>query len=96
MGKFYIFTAAIKEGFLGLAIIGVINSVISVYYYLRITIVMYMKGSDDPTAGEKVPAIVFSPAVIIAIIIAAYGVLRMGILPTDYIEIAHQSLIAFK
>lgn len=96
MGKFYIFTAAIKEGFLGLAIIGVINSVISVYYYLRITIVMYMKGSDDPTAGEKFPAIVFSPAVIIAIIIAAYGVLRMGILPTDYIEIAHQSLIAFK
>ena len=49
MGKFYIFSAAIKEGYLGLAIIGVINSVISVYYYLRVTVAMYMKEPETTT-----------------------------------------------
>jgi NADH-quinone oxidoreductase subunit N len=95
MGKFYIFSAAIKEGFLGLAIIGVINSVISVYYYLRVTIAMYMKDPASSQEGE-ITSLIFSPAVIVAIIISAYGVLRMGIFPSDFIEIAHQSLIAFK
>jgi NADH-quinone oxidoreductase subunit N len=91
MGKFYIFSAAIKEGYLGLAIIGVINSVISVYYYLRVTIAMYMK--EPATSGES-PALIFSPACIIAILISAFGVLRMGIFPSDYIDIAKQSFLA--
>ena len=46
-GKFLIFSAAIKQGFFWLAIWGVINSVISVYYYLRPVVLMYMKESDD-------------------------------------------------
>lgn len=96
MGKFYIFSAAIKEGFIGLAIIGVINSVISVYYYLRITIAMYMKEPETGSLEEGLSSAIFSPAVIVAIIISAYGVLRMGIFPSDYIEIAHQSLLALK
>jgi len=41
MGKLYIFTAAIKSGFIWLAIIGVVNSVISLNYYLRVFVVMY-------------------------------------------------------
>ena len=61
MGKFYIFSAAIKEGFLGLAIIGVINSAISVYYYLRVTIAMYMKDPASSQEGE-ISAFIFSPA----------------------------------
>jgi NADH-quinone oxidoreductase subunit N len=43
IGKFYIFAAAVKEGYLGLAILGVINSLLSVYYYLRVLVFMYMK-----------------------------------------------------
>ena len=46
-GKFYIFSAAIGEGLLWLAIWGVINSVLSVYYYLRPIIFMYMKEPDE-------------------------------------------------
>ena len=91
MGKFYIFSAAIKQGFLGLAIIGVINSVISVYYYLRVTIAMYMK---EPAVNGESPSLIFSPACIIAILISAFGVLRMGIFPSDYIDIAKQSFLA--
>ena len=91
MGKFYIFSAAIKEGYLGLAIIGVINSVISVYYYLRVTVAMYMK---EPAACGVSPSLIFSPACIVAILISAFGVLRMGLFPSDYIDIAKQSFLA--
>jgi len=91
MGKFYIFSAAIKEGYLGLAIIGVINSVISVYYYLRVTVAMYMK---EPAASGVSPSLIFSPACIVAILISAFGVLRMGLFPSDYIDIAKQSFLA--
>lgn len=95
MGKFYIFSAAIKEGYLGLAIIGVINSVISVYYYLRVTVAMYMK-VPETTTESQFPAIVFSPALILAIIISAYGVLRLGLFPSDYIAIVKQSFLALQ
>ena len=43
LGKFYIFAAAVKNGYLGLAIVGVINSLLSVYYYLRVLVYMYMR-----------------------------------------------------
>lgn len=94
MGKFYIFSAAIKEGYVWLAIIGVINSVISVYYYLRITVAMYMK---EPEEGERdFAASVFSPALILAIIIAAYGVLRLGMFPSSYINLVKQTFLALQ
>jgi len=96
MGKFYIFSAAIKEGYLALAIIGVINSVVSVYYYLRVTVVMYMKTPDTSKEETSIPAMLFSPAVIIAIVISAYGVLRMGLFPSDYIAFARQSFLALQ
>lgn len=92
MGKFYIFSAAIKEGYLGLAIIGVINSVISVYYYLRVTVIMYMK---DPVENT-VPALAFSPVFVIAILISVFGILRMGIFPSECIDIARQSFLALQ
>ena len=43
IGKFYLFSAAIQKGFVGLAIIGVLNSVVSVFYYFRVMIYMYMR-----------------------------------------------------
>jgi len=58
---------------------------------LRVTIAMYMK--EPATSGES-PAMIFSPACIIAILISAFGVLRMGIFPSDYIDIAKQSFLA--
>jgi NADH-quinone oxidoreductase subunit N len=46
VGKFYIFSAAIKAGYIGLAIIGVLNSALSVYFYLRVTVMMYMRNPE--------------------------------------------------
>jgi NADH-quinone oxidoreductase subunit N len=92
MGKFYIFSAAIKEGYIGLAIIGVINSVVSVYYYLRVTIAMYMEGTGAAAGAEG--QLAFSPAIILAICISAYGVLSLGLFPATYVAIAKLSHLA--
>jgi NADH-quinone oxidoreductase subunit N len=95
MGKFYIFSAAVKEGYIGLAIIGVINSVVSVYYYLRVTVAMYMQ---DPatTKDSETPALIFSPTLVLAICISAYGVLSLGLFPATYVAIVKQSFLALQ
>jgi NADH-quinone oxidoreductase subunit N len=52
VGKFYLFRAAIEGGFTGLAIIGVLTSLISAYYYLRVVVNMYMR-EGDPTIERE-------------------------------------------
>jgi NADH-quinone oxidoreductase subunit N len=52
VGKFYLFRSAIEGGFIGLAIIGVLTSVISAYYYLRVVVNMYMKEGDPTVENE--------------------------------------------
>jgi NADH-quinone oxidoreductase subunit N len=48
-GKLYVFSGAVEGGLAWLAIIGVLNSAIAAYYYLRVTVVMYMGGSAPAT-----------------------------------------------
>ncbi|MDR4498890.1 MAG: NADH-quinone oxidoreductase subunit N [Candidatus Scalindua sp.] len=88
MGKFYIFSSAIKSGYIVLAIIGVINSVISVYYYLRVTVVMYMK----QPVREFAP-LSLSPFIILALIITIWGTIHLGIFPSRIIEFAQESVL---
>jgi NADH-quinone oxidoreductase subunit N len=45
-GKFYVFRAAVESGYVGLAVIGVLNSVVSAYYYIWIIVMMYMREGD--------------------------------------------------
>jgi NADH-quinone oxidoreductase subunit N len=52
VGKFYLFSSAIEGGFTGLAIIGVLTSVISAYYYLRVVVNMYMREGDPVIENE--------------------------------------------
>jgi NADH-quinone oxidoreductase subunit N len=47
MAKFYLFSAVVRAGLIPLAIVGVVNSLISVYYYLRVLVVMYMKDPEE-------------------------------------------------
>ena len=91
VGKFYIFSAAIKSGYVVLAIIGVINSVISVYYYLRITVIMYMK---EPT--REFTPLTLSPFIVAAIVISVIGTLQLGIFPSKVIEMAQQATLILK
>jgi NADH-quinone oxidoreductase subunit N len=87
MGKFYVFAAAVKGGFIDLAIIGVINSVLSVYYYLRVTIMIYMR---EPAADA--PPLKFSRAATLATTIAALATMILGIFPDTFITLARQSV----
>lgn len=49
-GKFYVFSAAVNQGYVGLAIVGVLNSVLSAYYYIWVIVTMYMREGDlEPT-----------------------------------------------
>jgi len=89
VGKFYIFSAAVKAGYIGLAIIGVLNSALSVYFYLRVTVMMYMRNPEKEFAG-----LILSPAMAIALIIAVFGTLQMGITPSHYLNLARQSILA--
>jgi NADH-quinone oxidoreductase subunit N len=91
VGKFYIFSAAVKSGYVGLAVIGVINAVISVYYYLRIIVVMYMK---EPV--REFHPLTFSPLIFAAIVISVVGTLHLGIFPSKVMEISQQSILMMK
>ena len=53
VGKFYLFRAVIDGGFTGLAIIGVLTSLVSAYYYLRVVVTMYMK-DGEPVAEREI------------------------------------------
>ncbi len=77
MGKFYIFRAAVGSHHVGLAILGVIFSAISAYYYLNIIVYMYMKRA--PREGME-PRISFAGAIGIGISLA--GTLYLGLFPT--------------
>jgi NADH-quinone oxidoreductase subunit N len=89
VGKFYIFSAAVKAGYISLAIIGVLNSALSVYFYLRVTVMMYMRNPEKEFAKLDP-----SPAMVIALIIAVLGTLQMGITPSRYLDLARQSILA--
>ncbi len=68
-GKFYLFNAAVGEGLLWLTVWGVINSVISVYYYLRPIVVMYMKDGEADIASHPLNATTVAVLVFAACII---------------------------
>jgi len=66
--KFYVFSAALQANLIGLTIIGVLNSAVASYYYLRIIISMYMR---EPRDEAPVPAITPGVGVALAISLAA-------------------------
>ena len=74
--KFYVFSAALQANLVGLTIIGVLNSAVGAYYYLRIIVVMYMR-----EAREELPAMPVSPALGAALAISVAATLYLGLLP---------------
>jgi NADH-quinone oxidoreductase subunit N len=84
-GKWFVFKAAIEGRLYWLAIIGLINSVIGAYYYLRVLVYMYMR---EPAAGAPVAVPMRSGYVAAALIVSAILVLVLGITPTRYLDLA--------
>lgn len=75
MGKFYLFSSAVKAGVIDLAILGVMTSLISVYYYLRLPVAMYMRDAPDEEPAEA------SSSELLVLGICALAVLYLGFFP---------------
>ncbi len=74
MAKFYLFQIVVQAGLVPLAIIGVINSLVSVYYYLRVIVVMYMKEpTEDSYRGTEWVSV--ATAGVLAMLVIYLGVL---------------------
>jgi NADH-quinone oxidoreductase subunit N len=89
-GKFYLFRGAVMSGHLTLAIIGVLNSLLSVIYYLRVIVAMYMEEGDGDAKRFSQAPLLYA-----AIAIAVIGTLYLGILPAgalNWSRIAFASL----
>ncbi|MGD0100064.1 MAG: NADH-quinone oxidoreductase subunit N [Acidobacteriota bacterium] len=92
MGKFYLFSAAVQKGYIGLAIIGVLNSVVSVYYYFRVLIYMYVREPGKDATDPEPMAWPVQAIVGIGVII----ILFLGIHPDKILALAGYSSLALK
>src|SRR5450755_2595478 len=86
-GKFYIFKAALDSHLVWLTILGLLNSAVAAYYYLRILVVMYMyEGGEATESAEPL-----SPGLRIALLLPALGTLFLGIFPSWVLDFAGKS-----
>jgi NADH-quinone oxidoreductase subunit N len=90
--KFYVFSAALQQRMFGLAIIGLINSGIAAFYYLRLLTALYSKPAD----GSPVLAVPrMSLTLGFAILLAASATLLLGIVPRSSLDLAQRGASTF-
>ena len=87
VAKWYIFSAAIRAGYVDLAVVGMLTSVISVFFYLRVVVMMYM---TDPADQPERPVIGVLP--IAALVVSTIVLFYLGILPTRVLNLAAASV----
>ena len=85
--KFYVFSAALQANLIGLVVVGVLNSAIAAYYYLRIIVVMYMREPREETAVAPVPT-----GLGIALALSLAITIYLGVLPNKVLEYAGRSV----
>ena len=86
VGKLYLFGAAIDAGYVWLALIAVINTAISLFYYMRVAMVMYMREAPESLAVSS------SRPLYVALTFAVLGTLIIGIYPGPFLELARASI----
>jgi NADH-quinone oxidoreductase subunit N len=85
MGKFWLFSAAIDAHYYWLAVIGVLNSAVSLYYYVRLVVFMYLKREtigSEPTSN---------PPLTVALVVASVATIVLGVYPRLLFEVAEAS-----
>jgi NADH-quinone oxidoreductase subunit N len=88
-GKLYIFAAAMEQGLVWLVVIGVLNAIISLYYYLIVARVMYL---EEPPSEEPVPVPVLST---IVVLVTGLGVALMGFVSAPFLYWATRAAETF-
>lgn len=81
-GKFFVFKAAVDGGWTWLAVVGMLNSAISLYYYLRVTVAMYFEPSTGETAERREAGILR-----VGVVVAAIFTILIGIYPGLWVGI---------
>ncbi len=84
-GKFYIFRAALEGGSVTLALVGLLTSLLSAYYYLRVVVVMYMKPGDPEARRE--------PWVNVLAVVSAAGALLLAFFPGPLLDLATKAIL---
>ncbi|NIQ02342.1 MAG: NADH-quinone oxidoreductase subunit NuoN [Nitrospinaceae bacterium] len=82
VAKFYVFQAALNEGYVVLVVLAVLNSAISFYYYLKVIVFMYMK---EP---KETLTVTLTPITLLVIVIGVLGTLELGLFPGPVISLA--------
>ena len=92
VGKLFLFGVAIQNESYWLAVIGILSSAVSVYYYFRVVMTMYM----EPRSGEQ-PRVEFSnaPSLFLALVVLVLATIYLGLFPGDFIGAARNSVAGF-
>ncbi len=85
MGKFWLFSAAIESGYVWLAVIGVLNSAVSLYYYVRVVVFMWIR---EEALGSP---LALGPALGLALAVTFVGTLVFGVYPGPLFELGEAS-----
>ena len=80
-GKYYVFAGAVEAGYTWLAIVGVLMSVVSAYYYLRLVVLMYFREEGSTMAPE------INKVSLVALIISAAAIIGMGVFPSSVLNL---------
>jgi NADH-quinone oxidoreductase subunit N len=86
MAKFYIFSAAVEQGYIVLTVIGVVNSLISLSYYLRPIVLMYMEEAKADAPGRQL-----DPWLLTALVLTMLGTLQLGLFPARWLGLAQSA-----
>lgn len=90
-GKFYLFRSAVLSGYTELAVIGVLGSLLSVIYYLRVIVMMYMEeGGVEGKSFKRAPFLYF------AIGLAAMATAYLGLFPGTFLDLSRLSFASLK
>jgi NADH-quinone oxidoreductase subunit N len=88
-GKFYLFSAAVEGGFVGLAVIGVVNSLISVYYYFGVIRQMYMVDGNP-----VIDSLASRPYLAVGLLVSVGATVLLGLFPAGAMLLAKDSFLA--
>jgi NADH-quinone oxidoreductase subunit N len=86
LAKFYVFSGAVREGHVALAVAAVLASLISVAYYLKVIVVMYMEDETGEVAIDQE-----NPALYLVIFLCLFGVVQLGVWPGNLLALIRQA-----
>ena len=87
LAKFYVFSGAVREGHVALAVAAVLASLVSVAYYLKVIVVMYMKDENGEVAIEQE-----NPALYLVLFLCLFGTVQLGLWPGNLLALIRQAL----